>query len=54
MLKLVDPAVIVNHLLRSDFSRWLTAAIQDRGLAAAAAAAERDFLAHRSAGSSGP
>ena len=49
LLKLVDPAVIVNHLLRGDFSRWLSGAIQDRDLAAVAAATERDFIGHRTA-----
>lgn len=48
MLELADAVVVENHLLRGDFSRWLTGAIQDRDLAAVAAATERDFAAHRS------
>jgi len=49
MLELADPVVVENHLLRGDFSRWLTGAIQDRDLAAVAAATERDFAGHRAA-----
>jgi hypothetical protein len=49
MLQAADPVVLENHLARGDFSRWLTDAIQDHDLAAAAAAAERSFVGHRSA-----
>jgi hydroxymethylpyrimidine pyrophosphatase-like HAD family hydrolase len=48
MLRVADAAVVEYHLLRGDFSRWLTAAIQDRELAAVAGAVERDVVAHRS------
>jgi len=46
-LRTVDSSVIGLHLSKGDFSRWLIGSLQDRQLAAIAAAIERDVLAHR-------
>jgi phosphoglycolate phosphatase (TIGR01487 family) len=46
-LREVDPSVLEHHLAHGDFSRWILATIQDRDLAAAAGAIERNVLARR-------
>jgi hydroxymethylpyrimidine pyrophosphatase-like HAD family hydrolase len=43
-----DPAVLEYHLSRSDFSRWITGTLAERGLGRHLAAIERD-LSHRHA-----
>jgi hypothetical protein len=49
VLAAADPAVVSHHLRHGDFSRWITGALQDRGLAAVVAAAERELLARDAA-----
>jgi hypothetical protein len=41
--------VLAHHLGQGDFSRWMIRTLQDRGLAAAVAAVEREVLARRAA-----
>ena len=48
-LEAAAPEVVAHHLHHGDFSRWMTGTLQDRGLAAAVAAIERDLLARQGA-----
>jgi hydroxymethylpyrimidine pyrophosphatase-like HAD family hydrolase len=45
----VDSRVLAHHLEHGDFSRWILGTIQDRELAAAVGAIERNLLARRAA-----
>jgi hydroxymethylpyrimidine pyrophosphatase-like HAD family hydrolase len=45
----VDSRVLAHHLERGDFSRWILGTLQDRDLAAAVGALERNLLARRAA-----
>jgi len=50
ILTQADINVIEHHLLRGDFSRWLLGTVQDRDLAAAVGAIERNAIARRAGG----
>jgi hypothetical protein len=47
LLRDIDPSVLAHHLVHGDFSRWTVGMIQDRDLAAAVGAIERNALARR-------
>lgn len=48
-LESAAPDVLAHHLRHGDFSRWMTGALQDRGLSAAVAAVERELLVRQAA-----
>jgi hypothetical protein len=49
LLREIEPSVFAHHLEHGDFSRWIVGTIQDRDLAAAVGAIERNFIARRAA-----
>jgi hypothetical protein len=49
IMREVDSRVLAHHLERGDFSRWILGTLQDRDLAAAVGALERNLLARHAA-----